>query len=210
MNSLMILGATGLVGGHALAQATADPRVGRIVAPTRRPLDPPRPGVENPPLDVAALEPGAPWWSVDAVICALGSTRREAGSAEAFRALDHGAVVEALGIARRHGCRVAAVVSSVGADADARALYLRTKGQMELDAARLGFESLTLLRPALLEGDRPRTRPLERAAGVAMRTLAPLVPRRYRAVRAERVAHALLASVIAARPGVHIVESELL
>jgi hypothetical protein len=36
----------------------------------------------------------------------------------------------------------------------------------------------------------------------------PLLPRRYRIVPAERIAAMLLASVMAARPGVRIVESE--
>jgi uncharacterized protein YbjT (DUF2867 family) len=35
---ILILGATGLVGGHALAQALAQPAVTQVIAPTRKPL----------------------------------------------------------------------------------------------------------------------------------------------------------------------------
>ena len=36
MTRLLLVGATGLVGGHVLEQALADPRVSVVVAPTRR------------------------------------------------------------------------------------------------------------------------------------------------------------------------------
>lgn len=207
----MLLGATGLVGAHVLDQARADPRIGRIVAPTRRPLAAPAaPGLLNPQVDFSALPAEADWWQVDAVICALGTTRRSAGSREAFRALDVDAVVRALSLAHRHGATTAAVVSAVGADAGSRVFYLRCKGQMERAVAGIGFASLTLLRPAALGGGREEERRGERLAGTALRLLGPLVPRRYRTVPAERVAEALRISAIGAHPGIHVVESELL
>ena len=35
---LLLAGATGLVGGHVLAQALADPRIDAVIAPVRRAL----------------------------------------------------------------------------------------------------------------------------------------------------------------------------
>jgi len=54
MTTLLLAGATGLVGGGALAVALADARVSRLVAPTRRPL-PPHPKLLNPIVDSASL-----------------------------------------------------------------------------------------------------------------------------------------------------------
>ena len=84
MTTLMLVGATGLVGGAVLAQAQSDARVSRIVALTRRQL-PPHPKLENPLVDFEHLPADAAWWAVDAVICTLGTTIRKAGSQEAFR-----------------------------------------------------------------------------------------------------------------------------
>ena len=39
--NLLLLGATGLVGRNVLAQALANPAVTRVIAPTRRALEPP-------------------------------------------------------------------------------------------------------------------------------------------------------------------------
>ncbi len=87
MTKLMLVGATGLVGGAVLAQAQGDARVSRIVAPTRRQL-PSHPKLENPLVDFEHLPADAPWWAVDSVICTLGTTIRKAGSQEAFRQID--------------------------------------------------------------------------------------------------------------------------
>ena len=69
---LIILGATGLVGQHVLAQALADPSAAQVVAPTRRMLAP-APKLLNPIVDFKAL-PKADWWAADAVVCCLGTT----------------------------------------------------------------------------------------------------------------------------------------
>ena len=209
MTTLLIVGATGLVGRAALRQALADPRVERVVAPTRRAL-PAQPRLENPLVDFDALPGDAPWWRVDGVVCALGTTMRAAGSREAFRTVDFEYPLAVARFSRQHGARAFALVSSVGAGPRARTYYLRVKAETERALAACGLPSLTIVRPSLLGGERAEPRPMERLALAATRALAPLVPRRYRVVEADRVAAALLEGAIGALPGVHVVESEAL
>ena len=57
---LLLAGATGLVGGHVLAQALADPRIDAVVAPVRRAL-PAHPKLLAPTVDFEALPEEAPW-----------------------------------------------------------------------------------------------------------------------------------------------------
>ena len=130
--------APGLVGQQALALALADARVTRVVAPTRRPL-PAHERLLNPQVDFEQLPAEAPWWRADAVLCALGTTRRQAGSAEAFRRVDHDYVLAACRLAREAGTPTCVYVSSLGADAAGGGLYLRVKGETERDLAALGF-----------------------------------------------------------------------
>ena len=85
---VMLLGATGLVGGLTLRRLLDDPRCGAVVA------DPPplaltHGKLENPVLAFEALPTSPEWARVDAVICALGSTIAQAGSREAFHRIDH-------------------------------------------------------------------------------------------------------------------------
>ena len=102
MTRLLIAGATGLVGRHVLAQALVDPRVVQVVAPSRRALAP-HPKLKNPLVDFDALPQQADWWRVDAVVCALGTTIRQAGSQEAFRRVDVDYVLAIAGHARNAG-----------------------------------------------------------------------------------------------------------
>ncbi len=113
-------------------------------------------------------------------------------------------------LARRHGARAFALNSALGADARSRVFYSRTKGEIERDLQAVGYPSLTLVRPGLIDGQRPQSRPLERLAVRVSRGLQPLLPRRYRVVPAERIAHHLLQAALAAAPGVHVLPSEAL
>jgi uncharacterized protein YbjT (DUF2867 family) len=212
VSRLLIAGATGLVGRHALALALEDPRVTRIVAPTRRAL-PPHPKlrnskIENPQVDFDALPADAAWWAVDAAICALGTTIRDAGSQAAFRRVDVDYVVAVATRARAAGARAFALNSSLGADPAARSFYLRCKGEAEAAVRALGYPSLTLVRPSLIGGERERRRPLEHVGTIALRALAPAVPKRWRVVPAERIARCLLDAALTAATGERVVESE--
>jgi uncharacterized protein YbjT (DUF2867 family) len=75
MKRLMLVGASGLVGQSVLRQALAHPQVQQLVAPTRC-LLPPHAKLHNPVVDFDALAVDADWWAVDAVICTLGTTKK--------------------------------------------------------------------------------------------------------------------------------------
>lgn len=205
--TLLILGATGLVGQQCLQQALAHPDVARVVAPTRRPLAA-HPKLENPVIDFAAMPSEAPWWRADAMICALGTTLKLAGSPEAFRQVDYGYVMQAARLAKQAGTPGLALNSSLGAGVKASSFYLRVKGEVERDVQTLGFSWLALLRPSLLDGGpRPDSRPGERFALALCRLLGPLVPRRLRPVSTVAVARVLLQMSLRPVPGVIAVES---
>ncbi len=205
---LLLVGGTGAVGQQVLRLALADPRVGQVIAPTRRPL-PAHPRLENPLVDFADLPLAAPWWRVDGVICTLGTTIKAAGSSEAFAAIDRDLPVLVASLARKAGATRYALNSSLGASPVGN-LYLRTKAEAEAAIRRLGYPSYTIVRPSLIDAERDESRPGEQIALVAARLLRPLLPRRYRAVTAAAIARALLEGVLQGEPGERIVESAAL
>lgn len=209
MTAVMLVGATGLVGQAVLRQALADARVTRVVAPTRRAL-PAHQKLFNPLVDFEHLPEDADWWAVDAVICTLGSTMAQAGSQAAFYRVDHDHPLHVAQLALRQGAKAFALNSALGADAGSRVFYSRTKGELERDLRELGYPSLTLVRPGLIGGARQERRPAEQLAVTLSSWLQPLLSRRYRVVPAERIAHHLLASALAAAPGVRVLLSEQL
>jgi uncharacterized protein YbjT (DUF2867 family) len=110
--------------------------------------------------EIADAIPGG----VTVALCCLGTTMKQAGSKQAFRAVDHDATLAFGEAALERGAQRFVLVSSIGATPSARSFYLRTKGEAEEALARLGYAQLTVLRPSLLddEGTRREYRPAER------------------------------------------------
>ncbi|MDP9901056.1 NAD-dependent dehydratase [Variovorax ginsengisoli] len=204
--TLLLVGASGLVGRHVLALALADARVHRVVAPSRKRL-PDHSRMSSPMVDFERLPEQAPWWRADAVICTLGTTLRTAGSPAAFRRVDHDYPLAVARLARGHGTPTCVLNSAIGADADSRFLYNRVKGEIERDLTAEGFESLTFVRPGLIGGHRDEFRLTERALGVALGIVGPLLPARWRINPAHLIARELLEAAIHPTAGVHVVKS---
>lgn len=206
---LLLIGTTGLVGRHVLALALADTRVHSIVAVTRKPL-PPHTKLSTYIVDYDHLPNDPAIWTVDAVICTLGTTMRIAGTQEAFRRVDYGYPFAVATLARQHGVPVYVLNSAVGANASSRFFYNRVKGELENALAKSGFASLTFVRPGLIGGPRQEFRFGEHAMSLVLGGLGPLLPKRLRINPASAIAHALLEAALAAKPGQHIVTAESL
>lgn len=206
---LMLVGASGEVGRAVLAQALTDRRVAEVVALTRRPL-PAATKLNTILVDFDRLPEDAEWWAVDAVVCTLGTTLRNAGSREAFAAVDRDLPLRIARLARAAGATRFGLNSSLGADPRSGNFYLRTKGEAEEAIRQLGYPGYVILRPSLIDADRVEGRPGERLALTFARGLAPLIPRRWRAVTPDVIARALLDGVLAAKPVSRVVESEAL
>ena len=204
---LILLGATGLVGSHVLDLAIADERVDEVIAPTRRPI-PERPGLTAPVVDFDDLPEDAPWWRAEAVVCALGTTMKQAGSREAFRRVDHHYPLQAARIARGHGVPTFVLNSAMGADPHSRYFYNRVKGELERDLRQIGFDSLSFVRPGLISGEREEFRFGERVAEVVLKAAGPVLPRKWRVNPARHIALAMLEAAVEDRAGERVVGSD--
>lgn len=207
---ILLVGATGLVGSHVLRQLLDDPRCQAVIAPTRRPLALTDARLLNPVVDFAQLPESADWWAVDAVICALGTTLKQAGSREAFAQVDHQYPLQVARLARSHGATAFVLNSAKGADPDSRFFYNRVKGALEQDLRGLGYPSLTLVRPGLIGGERKDHRAGERAASVVLGTLAPVLPRSWRINPAVKIAAAMVEAALQPAPAVSVIEADRL
>ncbi len=208
----LLAGATGLVGSHCLGQLLRDPTYARVVAVVRRPLPLTDPKLEAVIVDFDGLaESDLP--RTDDVFCALGTTIRRAGTREAFRRVDHDYIVEFARRAAARGAKQLALVSALGADPRSLVFYNRVKGETERDVAALGIQTVHLLRPSFLVGERSDHRSLEHLAIGVFSALAPLMLgpfRKYRPIAAETVARAMRAVTREGRAGTHVYESDQL
>jgi uncharacterized protein YbjT (DUF2867 family) len=201
----LLAGASGLTGGYTLDALLAAPEVSRVVAVSRRPLGREHPRLANRIVQFERLESQLQGVSCDVALCCLGTTIRQAGSQQRFRAVDLDCVLTFARAARAAKAQRFVVMSSVGADPQARNFYLRTKGEMEEQLEGLGFESLDILQPSLLLAWRAEMRTLELGARLLMPLVNPLLLGRYaawRGIPARTVAAAMLGATRSGRRGV--------
>ena len=206
MSQVLITGATGLVGGHLLRMLLNAPGVKSVAAATRRPLADIS-GVFNPhdpQLTDALAQVVDP---IDIVFCCLGTTRREAGSKEAFVHADYTLVIDTALVGKKLGAQHMLVVSAMGANAHSPFFYNRVKGEMEEALIAQQWPRLTIARPSMLVGEREK----KRAGETLLAPLFSLLPGNLKSIDARDVASALLAEALSpAQEGVRILSSSQL
>ncbi|MDB4934206.1 MAG: Nucleoside-diphosphate-sugar epimerase, partial [Labilithrix sp.] len=162
MTTAWVAGGTGLVGGELLRLLLADEAFTKVVAVGRRPAPLEDAKLVQATVDFARPESFSALPAPGVAFSCLGTTIKKAGSREAFRAVDHDAVVAFATAAHAKGAEVLVHVSSLGADPRSRTFYAAVKGETERALAALGYDSVYALRPSILDGERSESRPLER------------------------------------------------
>jgi uncharacterized protein YbjT (DUF2867 family) len=98
-------------------------------------------------------------------------------------------------------------VTSIGASTSSWLFYARTKGELERDLPKVGFQSLTFLRPMFIDGQRTEFRRGEALVLTLAKAFEPLVPRTFRVSPASTVARELVEAVVRPRAGVRVISS---
>ena len=201
----LVAGASGLVGGELVRALAAGGVYSRVIALTRRPLTFEASRLANRIIRFETMEADLRGLSCDTAFCCLGSTLREAGSRQAFRAVDLDLVLRFARFAQLAGAGTLVAVSATGAAANSRNFYFKVKGETELALEALRFRSLHLMQPALLLGPRAQWRTAEVLGKLVMPLLNPLLLGsydRWRAIEARTLAAAMVAAAVSGRLGV--------
>ncbi|WP_028021677.1 NAD(P)H-binding protein [Enterovibrio calviensis] len=194
--SIVLAGATGLIGHSILQQALKDLSIDKVSVLTRKNLD-----IEHEKLtqwvsiDLSLIESDQQLPPPAIGIIALGTTLKKAGTKEKLHDID---VVLVVNTARRMkdlGVQHIVVVSCYGASTNAKSHYLRCKGEMEDKVEALKFARTTFLQPGPLTGTRDESRQDEAILQFVLRGLTPLMKGRfsnYIPIHANTVAQAAL------------------
>lgn len=202
----LLVGATGLVGRYLLVQLLADRAYGRVTVLARRPLPLKHPKLTVQIVDFDNLADYRNLISGDDLFCALGTTRKAAGSRAAFEQVDYDYVQMLATLAEQRGFKRFLLVSALGANSKSPFLYNRVKGHIEETISAMRFQSIHIFRPSLLLGPRREKRSGEERAKKIMPWLRPLLMgklRRYRPVEALEVAQAMIRAAKRSVPGLH-------
>jgi Predicted nucleoside-diphosphate-sugar epimerases len=134
--------------------------------------------------------------SCDAVICCLGTTRKQAGSRSAQEKVDVRLPLTLAAIAKKQGVPHFLCVSAQGANSHSPFFYNCLKGMLEEGLTMMNFDALTLVRPSLLLGKHKDRRLGEELLQRIFGKHPEWIPERLRPVHAETVAAHLVASML--------------
>jgi uncharacterized protein YbjT (DUF2867 family) len=207
----LLVGATGLVGGHCLQSLLRSDEYDKVILLVRRPLLLEHQKIEEHIIDFDKLDQSASLIRANDVFCCLGTTIKKAGSQQEFRKVDFTYTVQTCAIAAKNGADQLLVVTAVGASPSSAIFYNRIKGETEVAVSKLPCEGVHFFRPSLLLGDRKESRTIERAGISAMKGIAFLMAgplKRYRPIEAAVVAKVMVHVALETRSGVNIYESD--
>jgi uncharacterized protein YbjT (DUF2867 family) len=204
----LVAGANGLIGNELVQLLLAHPSYASVHILVRNKISLIHPKlhqliVNYDELSLEKLQPNH-------VFCCLGSTIAKAGSQEAFSKVDKEYPLQLAKVAIDHGASCFAIVTAGGANATSSIFYNRVKGEVEQGLQQLNFEHLGIFRPSMLLGNRSEKRSIEKMGQRVMVLLDFLIPKRYKAIQASRVAMSMLAFALNAPAGVTIYESDIM
>ncbi|CAN5305707.1 oxidoreductase [soil metagenome] len=210
-NTAILLGATGLIGGHCLEFLLKSPRYSSVVCLVRKKLPIINEKLQQVVVDFDNLTASADAITGDDVFCCLGTTIKKAKSKENFKKVDYQYPLEVAKIAHQNGAKQFLIVTAMGADKHSFIFYNEVKGLVERDLKSLHYDSLHIMQPSLLLGDREENRTGEKVGEAVMKTLdfvfkGPL--KKYRAIEARAVAFAMVHLATTNQAGTHTHQSD--
>jgi uncharacterized protein YbjT (DUF2867 family) len=209
----LIIGATGLVGKHCLTLLLDEPGYSKVIALVRKPLGLAHPKLQVQVVNFDRLEDHATVIKADDIFCTIGTTIRHAGSKENFYKVDFTYPYKVAELAVQNGAENYIIITAIGSNPNSRFFYFRVKGELEQALTKLPFKSLHFMRPAWLVGQRAEKRFREEFMVVFSKLLNLVFVgswRRYRSIKAEDVARAMLIVAASNKTGVNIYKTDVI
>jgi uncharacterized protein YbjT (DUF2867 family) len=207
----IIVGATGLIGSSLLEQLLDHPAYTRVIAVVRTEIARQHPKLEQLVVDFERLENHQDHIKGDVVFCALGTTKSKTPDPELYRKIDYQYPLDIAFIAQQNGASQYHLVSALGANPNSAIFYTKLKGEVERDLKTIPFKAIHIYRPSLLDGERKEHRFAEGTMIGLMRFLNPLLIgglKKYRSIKIETVASAMLKQSLNASAGIFIYDSD--
>ncbi|NLO70177.1 MAG: NAD(P)H-binding protein [Porphyromonadaceae bacterium] len=193
MKTAIVIGSTGLVGTELISQLLDNLDYTEIISLVRR-----KSGVEHSKLTEHIVDFDKPdkWREFvkgDVLFSTMGTTLKTAGSKENQFKVDYTYQFETAKIANENGVPAYVLVSSVGANSKSPFFYSKIKGQLEDAVRKLPFNSIHILQPGPLDGERKENRKMEKVSLKVINLLNSIgIFRRYRPILGSEVAKAMI------------------
>lgn len=189
----ILLGATGLVGGHLLTKLLQEEKFTQVIIFVRREMDIKHPKLRQIISNLEDLESYPQEFShAETLFCCLGTTIKKAGSEEAFKKVDYTYPLKTANFFKEQNGKHFIVITALGSNSESLFFYNKTKGDLEKELKKLNLPELSIVRPSLILGERKEARLMEDVSKLILPLVNPLIPPTYRAVEAEEIAETML------------------
>lgn len=213
MKTALIIGSTGLIGSQLLNSLLESKDYDKVITFVKRDSGKQHPKLRQHIIDFDQPQSYQELIAGDDFFCTIGTTIKKAGTKEDFKKVDFEYPQQFASLASKNKVKNFLLISSLGADKSSKNFYLKTKGEIENFLKNSGFQSVSILRPSLLLGNRKEFRLGERVAGVFMKTVSFLFfgkLKKYKPIESKTVAKALLMIARENKKGFHIYESDVI
>ena len=197
--SIIILGASGLIGQAVLNQALENSQIEHVKILVRKSLLLKHPKLTEVITNFKNLNDLEMLVNGDALICCLGTTRKKTPNLQEYKAIDFGLTINIAQLAKKHNVQQVHLISAIGADSKSNIFYNRLKGETEQALINIDFPQTIIYRPSLLIGKRNEFRFGELVA----QKLAPIFDffligemKKYHSVSARDVAKAIICKIL--------------
>ena len=207
---VVLVGASGLIGGHLLTELIESDKVTEILLLLRSPLDVSNKKVRQLLVNFDEIGDIASEIKGDIVYTCLGTTKSATPDSGMYRKVDLEYPLSVAKIASENGVKQFHIVSSMGANPESNYPYLKLKGELEESLKLVSFDSLHIYRPSLLTGDRKEYRLAEKIATPLLKLIEPILIgflRNYRSIKATTVAQFMLHQSLKGLKGTQIYTS---
>ncbi len=204
-NEVAVFGATGLI-GSILIKYLNNSQNSKINLVLRSPVDLKGENVKIHKIDLFKKSEILHSLNTSKVVfVAIGTTLSKVkGNKDKYRRIDFGITKDIADSCKELGIDKLILVSSSGANLKSKSFYLNLKGSIEKYVTDLNLKSVSILRPSLLLGKRNEKRFVEKLAQIAIPKISFFMPSKYKAIKAETVAKAMLQLSITESKGVKI------
>jgi uncharacterized protein YbjT (DUF2867 family) len=211
VKTALIIGSTGLIGSHLLNLLLNSNDYIKVITFVKRDT-----GLKHSKLTQHIIDFDKPETYKELIVgddffCTIGTTIKKAGSKKAFRKVDFEYPKQFAAFALENKVKQFLIISSLGADANSGNFYLKTKGEIQDFLKKCNFESVAILQPSLLLGNRTEFRLVEKIGAFFMKTPSFLFLgnlKKYKPIEGKTVAKAMLITAQKNYKGFHIIESD--
>jgi len=194
MYKAAIFGSTGLIGSNILKELEDDEYFSKVNVITRKPVQLKDSKFQNIVIDFSDINSiKNSLNNCDIVFVSIGTTQSKVNwDLEKYKKIDYEIPLNIASLTKSLNINKYLIVSSAGADINAKGFYLSLKGQIESDIIKIGIKNTYIFRPSLLLGARKENRVGEKIAQVIMPLFSFLLPKKYRPIKSEYVAKSMI------------------